>query len=257
MFMRRVIPCLLVDQRRLVKTIKFEKPSYVGDPINAVRIFNEKQADELVVIDISASAAGRGPDLRFIEELASECFMPVCYGGGIKTLSHVRDILRTGVEKVSINEATIQTPNLIQESANAVGSQSIVAAIDVRRNRWTSGHTVVYRNGREKHSLTPERHAAECVRLGAGELFINSVDRDGTGSGYDIEIVNRVASSVSVPVIACGGAGTLEDCERLFRETPAQAAAAGSMFVYHGKHRAVLITYPEGTAVDRLRFLPL
>jgi imidazole glycerol-phosphate synthase subunit HisF len=257
MFMRRLIPCLLIDQRRLVKTVKFRDAAYVGDPINAVKIFNDKQADELIVLDIGVSEPGVAPDIAFIEELASECFMPVCYGGGIRTLDQIKDILRTGVEKVCLNEAAIVNPKLVEQAAASVGSQSVVVGIDVKRNRFLPGHSVVYRNGRLKASISPEQHAGDCARLGAGELFINSVDRDGTGMGYELEIVKKISSIVTVPVIACGGAGKIGDCEELFAQTGAQAAAAGSMFVYHGKHRAVLITYPTGEEADRLRFSKL
>jgi len=245
----RVIPCLLLQGDGLVKTIQFRDPKYVGDPINAVRIFNKKEVDELIFLDIDASRKrgifgprATGPRVDLIAKISDECFMPLSYGGGIKTVEQVRDILGTGVEKVSINTQAVDDPSFIRKAADIFGSQSIVVAIDVRRN--PSGKYEVYTNGGVKpRGIDPVSHARHIEKMGAGEILINSIDRDGTMEGYDLDLIKAVSAAVSIPVIACGGAGRIEDFAPAVK-AGASAVAAGSFFVFHGKRRAVLINYP-------------
>jgi cyclase len=251
MLRTRVIPCLLLDGQGLVKTIRFKDPTYVGDPINAVKIFNEKEVDELIFLDIVASRKQREPNFALLRDIASQCFMPFCYGGGIRSISMVRELFALGAEKVAINTRAIEDPVLIRQAAEQFGSQSIVAAIDVKKNLF--GTYGVYHAARGTGTgKDPVAHAQEMESLGAGEIFLNSVDRDGTGKGYDLELVRRVSSAVSIPVIACGGAGKLEDLVGAVKAGGASAVAAGSMFVFYGKHRAVLINYPDVREMERL-----
>lgn len=239
----RVIPCLLLRGTGLVKTVKFADPKYVGDAINAVRIFNEKECDELIFLDITATPTGRGPNFDIIRDIASECFMPLCYGGGITSMTQIEQLFKLGCEKVSINSAIYTHQQLIREASQAFGSQSIVAGIDVKRSLL--GKAAVYsHSGTQVQKILPQEHARRVQDLGAGEILLNSIDRDGTQKGYDLDLLREVASAVSIPVVACGGAGKLSD----FRDAinaGASAVAAGSFFVFHGKHRAVLITYPR------------
>ena len=240
----RVIPVLLVNKGKLVKTIKFKDPVYVGDPINAVKIFNEKEVDELIVLDISASLEGRGPNFEMIGELAGECFMPLAYGGGIRSLEEVKKVFDKGIEKISINSSLLEHPGLIEETARLYGSQSLVASVDVGKNIF--GRYVAFTKGGSRKS---KPGITELVRQledrGAGEILVNSIDRDGTGQGYDLDLVRLVAESVNLPVIACGGAGNLEHFRQAVIQGKVSAVAAGSMFVFQGKHRAVLISYPS------------
>ncbi len=239
----RVIPCLLLKGQGLVKTRKFKNPQYVGDPINAVRIFNEKMVDELAFLDITATAEGRAPNLALLEQIANECFMPLLYGGAITTVEHARRILQLGVEKICLNTSAINRPEFISELASEFGSQSVVVSIDVRRSLWGK-HKIIAPHGDSNVDRDPEAFARQMEDLGAGELLLNSVDRDGTMEGYDIDITARVSDAVSIPVIACGGAGSLQDLKDVINETSVSAVAAGSLFVFYGKHRAVLISYP-------------
>lgn len=239
----RVIPCLLLRNGGLVKTIEFKEAKYVGDPINAVRIFNDKEVDELLFLDIGATAAGAGPSFRLLEDIASEAFMPFGYGGGISDLDHVSRLFSIGIEKVVLNTAAAKNPRLVEQAATIVGSSGVVVSVDVRRDR--SGRTSVFVNGgKDDLRRSPADYARELEGMGAGEIVLTSIDRDGTQAGYDLELIRDVASSVSIPVVASGGAGTLDH----FREavdSGASAVAAGSMFIFHGRHRAVLIRYPE------------
>lgn len=241
----RIIPVLLVDQRRLVKTTAFAKPQYVGDPINSVKIFNDKQVDELIVLDISASPSGRGPDLPLIRDVASECFMPLAYGGGISSVEQAEAIFRTGVEKVILNTAFFMRPGLAGEIARIYGSQAVVVSIDVMRRWPLRRRAAVYRSGTRSSGMSPIDAARHAVDAGAGELFVNVVERDGTMSGYDVELIRGIAEAVEVPVIACGGASNIADFLGAVRDGRASAAAAGAMFVFNGPHRAVLISYPN------------
>jgi imidazole glycerol-phosphate synthase subunit HisF len=252
MLQRRIIPCLLLKNRGLVKTIKFANPSYVGDPINAVKIFNDKEVDELVFLDISASQENRGPNFDLLADIASECFMPLGYGGGIRTIQDVKKILRIGVEKVILNTVAVENPNFIREAADSCGSQSVVVSIDVKKTLFGK-YEVRIKNGSEKTKLDPVLFAQEAARLGAGEILLNSIDLDGTMSGFDTELISKVSKAVAVPVVACGGAGSLKDFTKAFH-SGAAAVAAGSFFVYHGPHRAVLITYPNPVELQKINF---
>ena len=250
MLKTRVIPALLFKDQGLVKTIQFKNPSYVGDPINAIKIFNDKEVDELVLLDITASVQGRGPSFELIEEIASECFMPLGYGGGIRSLDDIRRILATGVEKVILNSAALSDPALIEAAARAAGSQSVVVSIDAKK-KLLGGYEVYGANGSRGTRRDPAVFAREMQERGAGEILVNSIDRDGTQKGFDLELIRRVAEAVSVPVVACGGAGTLEHLREAVG-AGASAVAAGSMFVYVGKHRAVLINYPQYRELEKL-----
>lgn len=246
----RVIPCLLLKGRGLVKTVNFSNPKYVGDPVNAVKIFNEKEADELVFLDITATVENRKPNFSFLKDIASECFMPFAYGGGIRDIDDIYRLFKLGVEKVIINSYVLEDMNFIKNASDIFGSQSIVVAVDVKRNIF--GKYNVYSNsGRVKHSVNILEYVKKIERNGAGEIFVNSIDRDGTMRGYDLNILKQITEIVNVPVVACGGAGTFEDLE-LAIDNGVSAAAAGSLFVFHGPHKAVLITYPSQDKIKAL-----
>jgi len=249
----RVIPTLTMENAGLVKTTGFAKPKYIGDLINTVKIFNEKEVDELVLLDIGASKNSTPPDIQKIAEIAGECFMPLAYGGGITTLSQIKKIFSVGVEKIILNTHFFKQPNLIQEAANIYGSQSIVVSIDVKKRRLFGGYQVKTLSGKLKQSLSPVEAALQAVEKGAGELLITSIDNDGSMAGYDIELIRSVADVVSVPVVACGGAGSVDDFVDAIVDGKASAVAAGSFFIFKGPHRAVLINYPDQkTLVDKL-----
>jgi cyclase len=220
----------------------------VGDPVNAVRIFSEKEVDELVILDIDASREGREPDFELAAEIAGECFMPVAYGGGIRTLAQARKLIRCGIEKVVINSASVESTNFIREIADVFGSQAVVGSIDAKKT-LLGGHRVFIKSGTVDTRLKPEDHAASLEQAGVGEILLTSIDRDGQMQGYDIELIKKVSAKVNVPVVACGGAGTLDHMRRAMRESGASAVSAGSMFVFYGKHRAVLINYPTGIVI--------
>lgn len=246
----RVIPVLLLRGQGLVKTVKFKDARYIGDPINSVRIFNEKEVDELIFLDITATQEGRGPDFELLSDIAGEAFMPMGYGGGLTTLDQVRRVFALGFEKIVINSACYGSDELIAESVAVFGSQSIVAGIDVRRT-LLGRYELMSNGGRSKQALSLRDHVARLEKLGIGEIFINSIDRDGTQSGYDIKLIKEVSSSCSVPVIACGGAGNIGHFVEAVQEGGASAVAAGSLFVFVGPHRAVLITYPDRAELSR------
>lgn len=239
----RVIPCLLLKNNGLVKTVKFKNAKYVGDPINAVKIFNDKEVDELAFLDITASVENRAPRKDLIANIASECFMPMSYGGGIKNVQQMREILNLGVEKVIINSAALESPEVIQEGATSFGSQSIVVSIDVRKKMF-GGYEVYTHCGLRPTGYDPVKYACMMERLGAGELLLTSIDREGTMSGYDLDLIRLVSKSVKIPVIASGGANSVTDFRSAVCDGSASAVSAGSMFVFHGPHRAVLINYP-------------
>jgi cyclase len=239
----RIIPVLLLDDGGLVKTVKFKDPRYVGDPINAVRIFNEKQVDELIVLDIRASREGRPPDEQAIAEIVSEAFMPVGYGGGVRDLATATRLIQLGVEKVVVNTAAVEQPDELARIADRLGRSTLVASVDASVRKG-GGYEVMTHGGTRHTGIDVREHAQAVAEMGAGELVLNSVDRDGTMEGYDLELVRLVTESVAIPVVACGGAGGASDLVAAVREGGASAAAAGSMFVFHGRHRAVLITYP-------------
>lgn len=240
----RLIPCLLLKEQGLVKTTKFSNPRYLGDPINAVKIFNGKGVDELCILDITATSENRGPDFDYLKDIASEAFMPLSYGGGITNIEQIEKLFFIGYEKVVINTVSVQNPNLIRDAADFAGSQSIVVSIDVKTELF--GRRNCYINdGKTKVGTDPVTLAKKAEELGAGEILLNSIDRDGTMQGYDIKLVKDVVSAVSIPVIACGGAKDIYDFKKVLQEGKAHAAAAGSMFVYYGEQKAVLITAPE------------
>jgi cyclase len=241
----RIIPCLLVHNRGLVKTVEFSNPKYVGDPLNAVRIFNEKEVDELVVLDIDATAKGAEPDYETIRSLAAECRMPLCYGGGVRELDQAIRIVNSGVEKISLSAAAIERPSLVSELAHFLGNQSVVVTLDVRRNQKTKSYEVWTHNATRNTGRDPVGLARELVDRGVGEITLNSIDRDGLMKGYDTELVRMVRNTVNVPMTVLGGAGSLNDIEALVREFGTIGAAAGSLFVFKGVYKAVLINYPD------------
>lgn len=244
MLRTRVIPCLLLRGHGLVKTKRFKDAVYVGDPVNAVRIFSEKEVDELVLLDIDASREGREPNYELIAEIAGECFMPVAYGGGVRRLEQVRKLIRSGVEKVVVNSAAYASTEVIRAAADVFGSQAVVGAVDVKKPLF-GGWKPMAKSGALDAGVALDAHVQALVKAGAGELFINSIDRDGTMGGFDLELIRCVSGAVDVPVIACGGAGSVEHLREAVQQGGASAVAAGSLFVFHGKHRAVLINYPS------------
>jgi len=245
----RITPCLLVQQGGLVKTQRFKDPKYVGDPINAVKIFNEKESDELIVLDIDATRLGYGPNFDLISRISDECRMPLCYGGGVKTAKQAEKIICMGVEKVAISSVAIESPSIVSEFASAVGSQSVVAIIDVRKKNgvFNKGYEVCTHNATKAHRLNPLDLAIELQDFGVGEIVINSIDRDGSMQGYDLELAKILKKSLRVPMTMLGGAESLDDLVSLFDAVGIVGAAAGSLFVFKGKYRAVLITYPTPT----------
>jgi len=248
----RIIPCLLVKDGGLVKTVNFGKPKYVGDPINAVRIFNEKEVDELTVLDIDATAHRREPDYKLIADLAAECRMPLCYGGGVTSAAQVQRIIGLGVEKVAISAAAIANPALIREAATQVGQQSIVVVMDVRRSPRSGRYEVFTHNGTRATGQDPAVLAAQFEELGAGEVVINSIDRDGEMKGYDLDLAHQIREVITVPMTVLGGAGSLADVSALIKAFDIVGAAAGSLFVFKGVYRAVLINYPSRADKDVL-----
>jgi len=246
----RVIPCLLLRDHGLYKTVKFKDAKYVGDPINAVKIFNDKEVDELILLDIGATPNKREPNFELIGDIAGECFMPLTYGGGVNSLDQIRKLHRLGVEKISLNTAAFKDRQLVKETCHVFGSSSIVAAIDTRKTLF-GRHEVWIEGGTVNTKEDPVRYAEELNRLGVGEILVNSIDRDGTGSGYDIDLLKKISAAVDVSIIACGGAGSLKDMQALVQQAQIPAVAAGSMFVFHGKHRAVLISYPTQKELEQ------
>jgi cyclase len=239
----RVIPVLLLNNAGLYKTLKFKEPKYVGDPVNAVKIFNDKEVDELIFLDVSVTKERKKIDYKLLEEIAGECFMPLCYGGGITSVEQIRNIISIGVEKVSLNTVAVENPQFVREASDSFGSSTIVVSIDVKKNFWGKAEVCI-RGGSVNTGLSVESVAVEMNKMGAGEILLNSIDRDGTMKGYDLDLIQSVTSEVDVPVIACGGAGIPAHFSDAV-EKGASAVAAGSMFVFHGKHRAVLISYPS------------
>jgi imidazole glycerol-phosphate synthase subunit HisF len=246
----RVIPILLLSNAGLYKTRQFKNPIYIGDPINTVRIFNEKECDEIVILDIEASLTGREPATEVIADIVSEGFMPIAYGGGIRTVDQVRAIFKRGVEKIVLNTVAAERPEMIRQIAAVAGSSSVVVSIDVKR-RLFGRYEVFVRGGRESTGRDPVEFAQQAERLGAGEILLNSIDRDGTMEGYDLVLIQRVARAITIPLIVCGGAGSLEDFASAIR-AGASGVSAGSMFVFQGKHRAVLISYPLPSQIEAL-----
>jgi cyclase len=247
----RIIPCLLVHERGLVKTVQFKNPKYVGDPINAVRIFNEKQVDEIMILDIDATSDGREPDYQMIENLAAECRMPLCYGGGVKTVEQAQRIFSLGVEKVAISSEAINNPNLITEIGDRVGSQSIVVVLDVKKSQ-KGNYEIWTQNGSKNSGKDAVEFSKLVESLGAGEIVVNSIDNDGVMKGYDINLVDKIRSTVHLPITVLGGAGKLEDIGELINKFGIIGASAGSLFVFKGIFKAVLINYPDTAAKSLL-----
>ncbi|MGQ0684328.1 AglZ/HisF2 family acetamidino modification protein [Bradyrhizobium sp.] len=248
----RVIPCLLVQNGGLVKTVAFKDPKYVGDPINAVRIFNEKEADELAVFDIDATTHNAEPDFKMVARLAAECRMPLCYGGGVKTAEQARRIVGLGVEKVAISSAAIETPDLISQSAREIGGQSVVVVVDARLDPRTGQSMAWTHNGTRTSGRTVIDVAQQAEALGAGEIVVNSIDRDGMMRGYDLALAKTVRQAVGLPITLLGGAGSLADIKALVDSCGVVGAAVGSLFVFKGAYRAVLINYPAPQKKDEL-----
>jgi cyclase len=242
----RIIPVLLLMKEGLYKTVKFSNPSYVGDPINAVKIFNEKEADELIILDISASKEKRGPNFSKLAEIAGEAFMPMGYGGGIKSFDEAQKVFDAGFEKVIINTAVVENPKLIREIAKVYGAQSVVVSIDAKLN-WRGNYEVYTDCGNRRVALSPEEASENAEANGAGEIFINAIHKDGTWSGYDLKLIQKVSGAVNIPVVACGGASSMMDFKLAITEGGASAVAAGSMFVYQKKAMGVLISFPSDT----------
>ncbi len=251
MLMPRVMPCLLLKNGALVKTVKFKDPGYIGDPINAIRIYNEKEVDELIFLDIAATLEKREPPYKVLSEIASECFMPVTYGGGVRDVETIRRILSLGIEKVAINSHAVENPEFIRTAADKFGSSTIVVSIDVRKKMFGRNEVVIH-GGRKGTGLDPVEFASTMEKMGAGEILLTSVDRDGTQEGYDIELIKKVTDAVTVPVVACGGAGKIDDFRAAVKEGGASACAAGSIVVYFGRNRAVLITFPERDTLEEI-----
>jgi cyclase len=243
----------LVHKKGLVKTTKFKDPKYVGDPINAVKIFNEKEVDELIVVDIDASREGREPDYKMIENLATECRMPLCYGGGIKTIEQAQKIFSLGVEKIAVSSVAIENPLIIPSMTERVGNQSVVVIMDVKRKLLSSKYELYIHNGTKPTGIDPVLFAIEMQKLGAGEIVVNSIDQDGVMKGYDMNLINKIRDVISIPITVMGGAGTLDDIGSVIQQHGIIGVAAGSLFVFKGKYRAVLINYP--TAIEKTSLL--
>jgi len=241
----RIIPCLLIKNNGLVKTTNFKDPKYVGDPINAVRIFNEKEVDELIVLDIDATKNQTKPNYQLIKNLAYECRMPLCYGGGVQTVDHFTEIITLGVEKVAICTSAIENDNLVKDSANAVGSQSVVVCLDLKKNILSNKYVLYTHGGERKTDIDPIEFCKNILQQGAGEIVLNFIDRDGTMKGYQHEFVRKIKDIINIPLTVLGGAGSQDDIASLFRDFGVIGAAAGSLFVFKGKYRAVLINYPN------------
>jgi cyclase len=248
----RIIPCLLVHEGGLVKTVGFKDPKYVGDPINAVKIFNEKETDELIVLDIDATAKGAEPDYKLIAHLAAECRMPLCYGGGVRTAEQAKKIIGLGVEKVAISAAALEDPPLISRIAAEIGRQSVVVVLDAKKRLLGKEHDVWTHNGRRNTKRSVIEVAEQAQALGAGEIVVNSIDQDGRMKGYDLALAQRLREALHIPMTVLGGAGSLADIGRLIETCGVVGAAAGSLFVFKGAYRAVLINYPGIAQKDEL-----
>jgi len=236
----------LLHEGGLVKTIKFSNPRYIGDPINTVRIFNEKEVDELLIFDIDAAVKNRPPRVGILEEIVGEAFMPIGYGGGVTSLAQMYQLFRAGVEKISLSSAALKNPTLIKEASKEFGSQAVVVTLDLKKkSRFRQGYTLTIRNASQQIPGDPIEVARQMADLGAGELLLNFVDRDGTMQGYDLAYIHDMTEHLQIPVIALGGAGSLQDISDVIKQTGVSAAAVGSLFVYHGKRNAVLINYPS------------
>lgn len=248
----RIIPCLLVHKKGLVKTVNFKDPKYVGDPINAVKIFNEKEVDELIVLDIDATAENRSPDFTMIRNLAAECRMPLCYGGGVKTAAHAKQIISLGAEKVALSSVAVENPKLVSEIAEEVGKQSVIAVIDVKKKGLFGKYEVYTQNGTKATGKNPFEFAKEMEKCGVGEIVVNSIDNDGVMKGYDMKLIQSVRDVVNVPMTVLGGAGDLQDIKQVIDSFGIIGVSAGSLFVFKGVYKAVLINYPRRSEIAQL-----
>lgn len=254
MLKTRIIPCLQLIDESLVKTVKFSKYSYIGDPINTVRIFNELEVDELCFLDIRASVQDRLPNIRILHEIANECFMPLSYGGGIKNLDKAKEILSIGFEKVIVNTQAYHEPELIRQVSEYFGSQSVIVSIDVKKNIW-GNYNVYVNDGTQKTILNPVEWAQKMESMGAGEILLTSMDKDGTWTGFDIEIIRQISNAVIIPVIANGGAGNIRHIEDVVRKGNASAVALGSLVVFQKQGMGVLVNFPDKEVFSNLHLL--
>jgi cyclase len=251
MRIKRIIPCLLLRNSGLVKTVRFRDSTYIGDPINTIKIFNEKEVDEIIFLDIDATKTNKEPSYELIRNISSECFMPFSYGGGIKSLYHIEQVIKAGAEKIVINSQAFLQKGFILDAVNHFGSSTIVVSVDIKKD-FLKGYKVYIKGGSQNTGMNPLDYVKELENEGAGEILINSIDRDGSMEGYDIELIKSITQSVRIPVIACGGAAKMDDFRSAIKDGGASAAAAGSFFVFHGKRRAVLITYPSYSEISDL-----
>ncbi len=250
MIIPRIIPVLLIKNNGLYKTVKFKNPKYVGDPVNAVRIFNDKEVDELILLNFNATLNNTPIPFDLIGNIASQCFMPLCYGGGIRNTDDIRKIIFSGVEKIAVNSIAAEKPSFVEEAARLFGSSTIVVSIDVRKS-WTGKYEVYIHSGTKPIKTRPEEYARQIENCGAGEILINSINHDGEMNGYDLELIRMISEAVKIPVICCGGAGKLSDLKEA-KINGASAMAAGSFFVFHGRHRGVLISYPDRKELESI-----
>ncbi len=247
----RIIPSLLVHDNGLVKTVNFKNPKYVGDPINAVKIFNEKEVDELAIFDIDATVLNKDPNYTLIEKLANQSRMPLCYGGGVKTVDQAQRIFGLGIEKIALSSAVIQNPELIHEIASRVGNQSVIVVLDVKK-KLLGGYEVYTHNGKKSTGINPFKFVEQAEKLGAGEIIINTIDQDGVMKGYDMTLIDKVRERTSLPITVLGGAGSLDDIGKVINKHGVIGIAAGSLFVFKGVYKAVLINYPTRSEKDEL-----
>lgn len=247
----RIIPSLLIQDNGLVKTVNFKNPKYVGDPINAVKIFNEKAVDELAIFDIDATVRGQEPNYSLIERIANQSRMPLCYGGGVKTVEQAQRIFSLGIEKIALSSSVIHNPNLITQIAERVGSQSVIVVLDVKKKLF-GGYEIYTHNGKKSTGLNPFKFIEEAQKLGAGEIVINSIDQDGIMKGYDMSLIDRARNSTSLPMTVLGGAGSLDDIQAVIKRHNIIGVAAGSLFVFKGVYKAVLINYPSKEEKEKL-----
>ncbi len=245
MLRSRIIPCLLIHNKGLVKTVNFKDPKYVGDPINAVKIFNEKEVDELIILDIDATKDKRGPDFIMIKNLADECRMPFCYGGGISTVEEARKIISLGAEKVALSYSALNNIDLCKEIGKIIGNQSVVVVIDIKKKKLFGGYDIYTHNGTKKSKWKLYELISKLEEIGVGEIVINSIDNDGLMQGYDLPLISGVREKCSMPITVLGGAGSLDDIKKIIKKFKIIGVSAGSLFVFKGKYRAVLINYPN------------
>jgi cyclase len=247
----RIIPSLLIQDNGLVKTVNFKNPKYVGDPINAVKIFNEKEVDELAVFDIDATVLGKEPNYSLIERLANQSMMPLCYGGGVKTIEQAQKIFSFGIEKIALSSSVLNNPSLITQIADRVGGQSVIVVLDIKK-KLLGGYEIYTHNGKKSTGLNPFKFVEDAQKLGAGEIIINSIDRDGMMKGYDLELIAKIRERITIPLTVLGGAGSLNDIEKVIDAHGVIGVAAGSLFVFKGPYKAVLINYPSQIEKDMI-----